>query len=55
MRDGYTAAVVGIASLVGILLLNRLLPKLPSVLIVVVLAALAVNFLDLTRNAVSTH
>src|SRR6478736_4364794 len=28
-----TAAVVGVASLVGILLLNRLLPKLPSVLI----------------------
>ena len=32
-----TAAVVGIVSLAGILLLNRLLPKLPSVLIVVVL------------------
>ena len=49
-----TAAVVGIASLVGILLLNRLLPKLPSVLIVVVLAALTVNFLDLTDRGVDT-
>jgi high affinity sulfate transporter 1 len=49
-----TAAAIGIASLVGILLLNRLLPKLPSVLIVVVLAALAVNALDLTERGVDT-
>ncbi|HEY5787767.1 MAG TPA: sulfate permease [Microlunatus sp.] len=49
-----TAAVVGIASLVGILLLNRLLPKLPSVLIVVVLTALTVNFLNLSDRGVDT-
>ena len=49
-----TAAAIGIASLVGILLLNRLLPKLPSVLIVVVLAALAVNAFDLTERGVDT-
>lgn len=49
-----TAAAVGIASLVGILLLNRLLPKLPSVLIVVVLAAVAVNVGDLADRGVDT-
>ena len=49
-----TAAVVGVASLAGILLLNRLLPKLPSVLIVVVLAAVAVNALDLQELGVDT-
>ena len=49
-----TAAVVGVASLAGILLLNRLLPKLPSVLIVVVLAAVAVNALDLQAHGVDT-
>ena len=49
-----TAAVVGVASLAGILLLNRLLPKLPSVLIVVVLAAAAVNALDLQEQGVDT-
>ena len=49
-----TAAVVGVASLAGILLLNRLLPKLPSVLIVVVLAAGAVNALDLQEHGVDT-
>lgn len=49
-----TAAVVGITSLVGILLLNRLLPKLPSVLIVVVLSALTVNLLELTDSGVDT-
>jgi high affinity sulfate transporter 1 len=49
-----TAAVVGVASLAGILLLNRLLPKLPSVLIVVVLAAVAVNALDLQEYGVDT-
>jgi MFS superfamily sulfate permease-like transporter len=32
-----TAAILGVASLAGILLLNRLLPKVPSVLVVVVL------------------
>jgi len=49
-----TAAVIGIGSLIGILLLNRLLPKLPSVLIVVVLAALAVNLGDLADRGVDT-
>ncbi len=49
-----TAAVIGVASLVGILLLQRLLPKVPSVLVVVVLAALAVNLLDLQSDGVST-
>ncbi|MET9270648.1 sulfate permease [Kribbella sp. NPDC003557] len=49
-----TAAVLGIGSLAGILLLNRLLPKLPSVLIVVVLAALVVNAFDLETHDVDT-
>ena len=49
-----TAAVVGIASLAGILLLNRLMPKLPSVLIVVVLAAVAVNVGNLTDHGLDT-
>jgi MFS superfamily sulfate permease-like transporter len=49
-----TAAVVGVVSLAGILLLNRLLPKLPSVLIVVVLAAVAVNALNLEERGVDT-
>jgi high affinity sulfate transporter 1 len=49
-----TAAILGVVSLAGILLLNRLLPKLPSVLIVVVLAALAVNVFDLESHGVDT-
>ena len=49
-----TAAVIGVASLVGILLLQRLLPKIPSVLVVVVLAALAVNLFDLQDSGVDT-
>jgi high affinity sulfate transporter 1 len=49
-----TAAVLGLGSLAGILLLNRLLPKLPSVLIVVVLAAVAVNALNLESRGVDT-
>ena len=49
-----TAAILGVASLAGILLLNRLLPKLPSVLIVVVLAAVAVNAFDLEDHGVDT-
>ncbi|WP_406053973.1 SulP family inorganic anion transporter [Kribbella sp. NBC_00889] len=49
-----TAAILGLGSLVGILLLNRLLPKLPSVLIVVVLAALLVNAFDLESHDVDT-
>jgi high affinity sulfate transporter 1 len=49
-----TAAALGIGSLAGILLLNRLLPKVPSVLIVVVLAAVVVNALDLESHGVDT-
>jgi high affinity sulfate transporter 1 len=49
-----TAATVGVASLLGILLLQRLLPKVPAVLVVVVLAALAVNLLDLQDDGVKT-
>jgi high affinity sulfate transporter 1 len=49
-----TAAAIGVSALAGILLLNRLLPKLPSVLIVVVLSALAVNLLDLQSKGVDT-
>ncbi len=49
-----TAALIGVLSLAGILLLHRLLPKIPSVLVVVVLAALAVNLLDLQADGVKT-
>ena len=49
-----TAAILGIGSLIGILLLNRLLPKVPSVLVVVVLAALVVNAFDLQDHDVDT-
>ena len=42
------------ASLVGILLLQRWLPKVPAVLVVVVLAALVVNLLDLQADGVKT-
>ena len=49
-----TAAVIGGACLAGILLLNRLLPKLPSVLIVVVLASIVVNVFDLGARGLDT-
>ncbi|MEV4262596.1 sulfate permease [Kribbella sp. NPDC049584] len=49
-----TAAVLGVGSLVGILLLNRLLPKLPSVLIIVVLASIVVSAFDLQSHDVDT-
>lgn len=49
-----TAAAIGIGSLVGILLLQRLLPKIPSVLAVVVVAAVTVNLLDLQDAGVDT-
>jgi len=49
-----TAAAIGIGSLVGILLLQRLLPRVPAVLVVVVLAALAVNLLNLQDAGVKT-
>ncbi len=46
------AAVTGCASLMAILLLQRYLPKLPSVLIVVVLAILTASVFDLAENGV---
>ena len=49
-----TAAVIGVSALAVILVLNRVLPKLPSVLIVVVLGALAVNLLMLESKGVDT-
>src|SRR6476660_3961999 len=49
-----TAAILGLGSLAGILLLNRLLPKVPSVLVVVVLAAVLVNTFDLESHGVDT-
>jgi high affinity sulfate transporter 1 len=49
-----TAAVLGIGSLVGILLLQRLLPRVPAVLVVVVLAAITVNTFDLEEHGVDT-
>jgi len=49
-----TAAILGVGSLAGILLLNRFMPKLPSVLIVVVLAAVVVSAFDLTAHDVDT-
>jgi high affinity sulfate transporter 1 len=49
-----TAAILGVLSLAGILLLNRFMPKLPSVLIVVVLAAVVVGAFDLENRDVDT-
>lgn len=49
-----TAALLGIGSLVGILVLQRLLPRIPAVLVVVVVAALTVHLLDLGADGVST-
>jgi high affinity sulfate transporter 1 len=49
-----TAATIGIASLVGILLLTRLLPKVPAVLVVVVVASIVVNVWNLQDHHVST-
>ena len=49
-----TAATIGVLSLVGILLMQRLMPKIPAVLVVVVLAALAVNLLGLQDDGVQT-
>ena len=50
----WTAAAVGLASLVGILLLQTLIPKIPAVLVAVVLASVAVAAFDLTSHGVST-
>jgi high affinity sulfate transporter 1 len=47
-----TAAMLGVGSLVLILLLQRLLPRVPSVLVVVVLAAITVNTFDLEAHGV---
>lgn len=49
-----TAAFIGVLSLVGILLLQRLMPKVPAVLVAVVLASLAVNVLNLEDEGVDT-
>ena len=49
-----TAAAIGIDSLVGILLLQRLIPKIPAVLVAVVLASVAVNVFDLEAHGVDT-
>ena len=49
-----TAASIGLVSLVGILLMQRLIPKIPAVLLVVVLASLAVNLFDLQADGVKT-
>jgi len=49
-----TAATIGLASLAGILLLQRLLPRVPAVLVAVVLASLAVSVWDLEAHGVDT-
>jgi high affinity sulfate transporter 1 len=49
-----TAAIIGIASLAAILLLQRLMPKIPAVLVAVVLASIAVNVFDLKSHGVDT-
>jgi len=48
------AAAVGITSLVAILLLQRLLPKVPAVLVAIVGASIAVGLFDLQAHGVST-
>ncbi|TCC03701.1 SulP family inorganic anion transporter [Kribbella soli] len=53
-KANLTAALLGVGSLAGILLLNRFLPKLPSVLIIVVLASVLVGGFDLTSHDVDT-
>jgi len=53
--DGRTvpvALLIGVASLVIILVFQRLLPRIPGVLVAVVLAILAVNVFDLTDAGV---
>jgi high affinity sulfate transporter 1 len=49
-----SAATIGLSALAGILVLNRFLPKVPSVLVVVVLTALAVKLFDLEAHGVET-
>jgi high affinity sulfate transporter 1 len=48
------AAAVGVASLAGILLLQRLMPRVPAVLVAVVLASVAVNLFELEDHGVDT-
>lgn len=50
----WTAAAVGIASLAGIILLQTVVPKVPAVLVAVVLASIVVAVFDLTSHGVST-
>ncbi|KRF45025.1 transporter [Terrabacter sp. Soil811] len=49
-----TAAVIGVSALAGILLLNRFIPKVPSVLVIVVLTALLVKGFELQAHGVDT-
>ncbi|GAA3719690.1 sulfate permease [Terrabacter ginsenosidimutans] len=49
-----TAALIGVSALAGILLLNRFIPKVPSVLVVVALTAVVVNLYDLESHGVDT-
>ena len=49
-----TAATIGLASLVGILVLQRLLPRVPAVLVAVVLASVAVSAWSLEAHGVDT-
>ena len=49
-----TAAVIGSTSLAGILLLQRLMPKVPAVLVAVVLASVTVNVFNLDASGVDT-
>ncbi|HEY7009209.1 MAG TPA: sulfate permease [Jatrophihabitantaceae bacterium] len=50
----WVAATVGIASLAGILVLQAFLPKIPAVLVAVVLASIAVSAFNLTAHGVDT-
>jgi high affinity sulfate transporter 1 len=49
-----TAAVIGVGALAGILVLSRLMPRVPSVLVAVVVTAVAVYALDLESKGVRT-
>jgi MFS superfamily sulfate permease-like transporter len=49
-----TAAAIGLVSLVGIVVLQRLLPRVPAVLVAVVGASVAVNVRDLEAHGVDT-
>jgi high affinity sulfate transporter 1 len=49
-----TAATIGLVSLVGILVLQRLLPRVPAVLVAVVLASVAVSAWSLETHGVDT-